>query len=176
MTRRPSWWLHTSGVERRFFLLSAVVGAGLWNAVNSLLAGAGTFAVLYVAGFFAWRTDEHMVMVIRAAVRYRSRYDAGLLLETSPYILVRGGNGRCVAATSGRSPMRCRTGAGECVYLSEFATGSQARTGIGGWMDFYDRRRPHSALNDRTPAEAYTDDGADGSPGLCPGSRQPKVA
>ena len=33
----------------------------------------------------------------------------------------------------------------ECVYLSEFATGSQARTGIGGWMDFYDRRRPHSA-------------------------------
>ena len=64
----------------------------------------------------------------------------------------------------------------ECVYLSEFATGSQARTGIGWWMDFYDRRRPHSALNDRTPAEAYTDDGADGSPGLCPGSRQPKVA
>ena len=24
----------------------------------------------------------------------------------------------------------------ECVYLSEFATGSQARTGIGWWMDF----------------------------------------
>ena len=81
------------GVERRFFLMAAVLGAGLWNAVNSLLAGVGTFAVLYVAGFFAWRTDEHMVMVIRAAVRYRSRYDAGLLLETSPYILVRGGPG-----------------------------------------------------------------------------------
>ena len=47
----------------------------------------------------------------------------------------------------------------ECVYLSEFATGSQARTGIGLWMDFYDRRRPHSALNDRTPQEAYTDGG-----------------
>ena len=30
----------------------------------------------------------------------------------------------------------------ECVYLSEFAPGSQARTGIGWWMDFYDRRRP----------------------------------
>ena len=42
----------------------------------------------------------------------------------------------------------------ECVYLSEFATGSQARTGIGRWMDFYDRRRPHSSLNDRTPDEA----------------------
>ena len=34
----------------------------------------------------------------------------------------------------------------ECVYLSEFATGSQARPGIGRWMDFYDRRRPHSSL------------------------------
>ena len=45
----------------------------------------------------------------------------------------------------------------ECVYLSEFATGSQARTGIGLWMDFYARRRPHSALNGRTPQEAYTD-------------------
>ena len=30
----------------------------------------------------------------------------------------------------------------ECVYLSEFANGLQARTGIGWWMDFYDRRRP----------------------------------
>ena len=56
----------------------------------------------------------------------------------------------------------------ECVYLSEFATGSQARTGIGWWMDFYDRRRPHSSLNDRTPDAAYTEDGADRSPGLRP--------
>ena len=45
----------------------------------------------------------------------------------------------------------------EYVYRSEIATGSQARTGIGLWMDFYDRRRPHSVLNDRTPQEAYTD-------------------
>ena len=64
----------------------------------------------------------------------------------------------------------------ECVYLSEFATGSQARTGIGGWMDFYDRCRPHSSLNDRTPDEAYTNDGADTSPGLRPVSCQPNVA
>ena len=34
----------------------------------------------------------------------------------------------------------------ECVYLSEFTTGSEARTGIGGWMDFYNRCRPHSSL------------------------------
>ena len=64
----------------------------------------------------------------------------------------------------------------ECVYLSEFATGSQARTGIGGWMDFYNERRPHSALDDRTPQEAYTDGEVARSPGLRPVSRQPKVA
>ena len=49
----------------------------------------------------------------------------------------------------------------ECVYLSEFTTGSEARTGIGGWMDFYNRCRPHSSLNGRTPEEAYTSDEAD---------------
>ena len=43
-------------------------------------------------------------------------------------------------------------------------------------MDFYDRCRPHSSLNDRTPDEAYTNDGADTSPGLRPVSCQPNVA
>ena len=77
------------GVERRFFLMSAVFGAGLWNAVNSLLVGAVVFVVMYVAGFFAWRYDQNMVLVVRAAVRYRGRYDAGLLLDTSPVIIIR---------------------------------------------------------------------------------------
>ena len=77
------------GVERRFFLLAAVLGAGLWNAVNSLIAGILVFGVLYVAGWFAWRSDPHLVGVIRAAVRYRGRYDAGRLLDTSPVIVVR---------------------------------------------------------------------------------------
>ena len=80
------------GVERRFFLLAAVLGAGLWNAVNSLLAGMLVFGGMYVAGWFAWRSDPHMVSVIRAAVRYRGRYDAGRLLDESPYIVVRQGD------------------------------------------------------------------------------------
>jgi putative transposase len=62
----------------------------------------------------------------------------------------------------------------ECVYLSEFATGSHARTGIGWWMSFYNERRPHSSLDDRTPEEAYTDDGAARRPGLRPASSQPE--
>ena len=43
----------------------------------------------------------------------------------------------------------------ECVFLNAFETGGEAQTGIGRWIDFYNQRRPHSALGDRTPDEAY---------------------
>ena len=66
------------GVERRFFLLAATLGAAIWNAVNSLTAGGLVFGVLYAAGWLAWRHDQNLVGVIRAAIRYRGRYDAGL--------------------------------------------------------------------------------------------------
>jgi len=43
----------------------------------------------------------------------------------------------------------------ECVYLHAWETGSQARTGIGKWMDFYNCKRPHSALGGQLPAVVY---------------------
>ena len=43
----------------------------------------------------------------------------------------------------------------ECIYLHAFETGSEARNGIRRRMDLYDQDRPHSALGDRTPDEAY---------------------
>jgi putative transposase len=43
----------------------------------------------------------------------------------------------------------------ECVYLHAFETESEARNGIGNWMDYYNQRRPHSSLDGRTPDEAY---------------------
>ncbi|MCW2240420.1 putative transposase [Azospirillum canadense] len=43
----------------------------------------------------------------------------------------------------------------ECVYLHAFETGSEARAGIGHWIDYYNAGRPHSALGGRTPDEAY---------------------
>jgi putative transposase len=43
----------------------------------------------------------------------------------------------------------------ECVYLHAFETGSEAKRGIAKWMKFYNQRRPHSSLDDRTPYEAY---------------------
>ena len=43
----------------------------------------------------------------------------------------------------------------ECVFLNAFETGSDARSGIGSWIDYYNRRRPHSAFGGRTPDEVY---------------------
>jgi len=43
----------------------------------------------------------------------------------------------------------------ECVYLRDFQVGSEAQEEIGTWMTYYNEDRPHSALGDRTPAEAY---------------------
>ena len=39
----------------------------------------------------------------------------------------------------------------ECVYLNAFETGSEARAGIGKWIAFYNRLRPHTALGGITP-------------------------
>ena len=43
----------------------------------------------------------------------------------------------------------------EAVYLHELADGFHAQRVIGEWIDFYNAERPHSALDGRTPAEAY---------------------
>ncbi|NOC43901.1 IS3 family transposase [Ruegeria sp. HKCCD7559] len=43
----------------------------------------------------------------------------------------------------------------ECVYLHAWETGSEARTGVGKWIEFYNRKRPHSALGGKPPAVVY---------------------
>ena len=45
----------------------------------------------------------------------------------------------------------------EEVYLHAYESVSAAREGIGRYLDFYNRRRPHSSLDDLTPAQAYYD-------------------
>jgi putative transposase len=43
----------------------------------------------------------------------------------------------------------------EEVYLKAYDTASEARTSIGRYLDFYNRRRPHSSLDGATPDHAY---------------------
>jgi putative transposase len=43
----------------------------------------------------------------------------------------------------------------ECVYLHAWETGSQVRAGIREWMEFYNTKRPHSALGGKPPAMVY---------------------
>lgn len=43
----------------------------------------------------------------------------------------------------------------EEVYLRAYASVSEARTGIGRYIGFYNSRRPHSSLDGRTPDQAY---------------------
>ena len=43
----------------------------------------------------------------------------------------------------------------EEVYLRAYDSVSDARTSIGRYLDLYNRRRPHSSLDDMTPDQAY---------------------
>jgi putative transposase len=43
----------------------------------------------------------------------------------------------------------------ECLYLHAFETGNEVQQGLRRWIDFYNTRRPHSSLDDKTPDEAY---------------------
>jgi putative transposase len=46
----------------------------------------------------------------------------------------------------------------ENVYLNAYETGSEARAGIGRWIDFYNRIRPHSSLGGTTPELLYQEE------------------
>ena len=45
----------------------------------------------------------------------------------------------------------------EEVYLSAYASVGEARISIGRYLDFYNRKRPHSSLDRQTPDEVYFD-------------------
>jgi putative transposase len=46
----------------------------------------------------------------------------------------------------------------EEVYLRAYDSVGDARASLGRYLDFYNRRRPHSSLDARTPDRAYFDD------------------
>jgi putative transposase len=44
------------------------------------------------------------------------------------------------------------------VFLNAFETGSEARSGIGRWIGYYNADRPHSSFGGSTPDEVYAID------------------
>ena len=51
----------------------------------------------------------------------------------------------------------------EEVYLRAYDSVAEARASIGRYLDFYNRKRPHSSLDARTPDHAYFDAAGRGS-------------
>ena len=47
----------------------------------------------------------------------------------------------------------------DCVYRHAYETGSEARAGIGRWIDYYNFDRPHSTHGGRTPVEVHEEAG-----------------
>ena len=43
----------------------------------------------------------------------------------------------------------------EEVYLKSYASVSEVEQGLSNYFQFYTRERPHSSLENRTPAEVY---------------------
>ena len=45
----------------------------------------------------------------------------------------------------------------EDIYLKGYADGHEAKAGIAEWIGFYNNRRPHQALDNRTPMQVWRD-------------------
>jgi putative transposase len=43
----------------------------------------------------------------------------------------------------------------EEVYLNAYASGAEAKAGIGAWLNFYNEERQHQSLGYRTPRQIY---------------------
>jgi putative transposase len=50
----------------------------------------------------------------------------------------------------------------EEVHLKAYADGREARAGIGGWIDFYNHRRPHQAMDNQRPMAVWREGMASG--------------
>ena len=48
----------------------------------------GDLFVLYAVGWWAWRTDPHMVSLLRESVRFKTRYDPAKWAASPWYILI----------------------------------------------------------------------------------------
>ena len=60
--------------------------------------------------------------------------------------------------------------------MNAYEIGTEARIGIGTYLDFYVQQRPHQPLGYRTPDQAYAEAGSrQGQGGVCRARQQPRV-
>ena len=57
---------------------------------------------------------------------------------------------------AGCLPYLWRTVKYEEVYLHEYTSPKEARSQLSNYFEFYNHKRPHQSLNNRTPAEVYS--------------------
>jgi len=53
--------------------------------------------------------------------------------------------------TNGKAERWIRTALGECLYLRPFGSCDERRAGLAEWLQWYNRHRPHRALQGRSP-------------------------
>jgi len=63
------------GVDRRVWLLGALLGVATFNTTASLSAGALIFLSLYVPVRLATRTDSNFLLILARTARLKARYD-----------------------------------------------------------------------------------------------------
>ena len=67
------------GVERRWFLLSAVTAVSAMNLFAAFFGPLLLFAGMYALGLLAHYRDPEMLRIVFSSARYRARYDPGKL-------------------------------------------------------------------------------------------------
>ena len=63
------------GAERKLFFFALVMGACVFNLLNSLAGAVGMFFALYLFARWATRTDPQILRFLLTAAKLRNQYD-----------------------------------------------------------------------------------------------------
>ena len=63
------------GAERKLFFFALVMGACVFNLLNSLAGAAGIFFALYLFARWATRTDPQILRFLLNSTKIRTQYD-----------------------------------------------------------------------------------------------------
>ena len=140
-------------MARGFVYLAAVVD---WFSRRVL---AWRLSITMEAGFCVEALEEALARYGKPEI---FNTDQGSQFTSAAFTAVLIGNGIAISM-DGKGSWRdnvfverlWRTIKYEEVYLRAYETVSEARASISRYLDFYNRRRPHSSLDRRTPDQAY---------------------